>query len=1231
MALRGYPLVRAFYASTTSPNTLYAATEGRGIFRSTDGGRTWETVVLESAEGEALDGNAFLGDGAEPETLYAATSGGIFVLRPGEPRWSLATAQPGGLPPVQVNAKSLAWDASRRLVAALTGEGVWVSADSGATWIAQNSGLIGEALQAQAVIRGPGEALFLGTWGGGIYRLRKDSTTWEPFAAGLPAAATVFALAYVPGEGTLYASISGAGLFRSVQGGDWQPVGLPGSWWALSYHEQAGALYVGSALEQWGGTGGAWRSTDGGRTWQAMALPATHARVTDLIWLDTRTGTLLAATSSSRTFISYNRGQAWQLADAGFPTDKVSQITTLYRDPTDGALHAGTPQGVWRSMDGAQHWEGFGQGLPADTSGSVLDIVAFGSDNRRTLFVGLLGGGIYRRTPGAAVWEPANGGLPLNPPPAVPGFLVDGGELLASVSNSGVHRYVPAEDRWQLISSGPLEPFYVPAFARSGSSGPGQLVTGSAPRSLAVGEDGLYSREGRAPFRRTLPGLYQGLTVDVAHPQVLYAGVLTNTHPIAVPLGQPTAPTFHTAISIDNGDTWRLGGPLADPINVLLTDPTQPNVLYAGTDNGVYRGQVHLPILWREVVAWALLFTLLLLILALLLYACLTLTLPYGVPLPDAVRLMLGHRRALATALAEPPSLSPLEQFILAEAGRQPPWPSEEVAAALDVRDAHASSAQLATALAQLTDQLRFLARDAGGRYRVRVPGLVQLMRSRVARQAQRLAKAVREENAIYLEAREFFRQAGFAVHARGDVLLLQPLGGSGIAVGQVKSGAGGNGVGEPLFARLVTAKRPEASDVNATLQTAFVEYNQQVAGCTAFLVVTNSPDQTAYRRIADLRADPGLQIVLISHTAIHRALAEGGVSMALQTALRRARGELNAGMLTGPVFDPLDFFDRTAPLDRIASTIGGGGVMLLAGPPQVGKSSLAWQATQALSDHLVGYIDVEHAGLADARAPKAVTLLFDVLLQILLRDGARKYPQMEWPFALRDARVADVETFAQALDGLAEALRSQTALPRLVLVVDGLTPAHQTWWSELATMAQARPFVGLLGVQTGRPGMISHGQLLDVLPFDQAGSEIMVNSMATQAGVFLAEGAVDALHQQSGGHPLLLRQLFGAAMAHAQALSQPARPFHPGDVAAAVRQHVSTSQLYGQWWRQWDRTEQQALIDIASEGTTESSQAAVAEALMRWGWVQREGAGYRVASDALLAWLQLFFTGTRS
>ena len=101
----------------SNPDIVYVAASGhawtgnemRGVFKTTDGGRTWSKVLYRSPDAGAID---LVMDPANPDTLYAAT------WQRTRRKWSDPRVEPGA-----------------------TDSGVWKSSDAGRTWTEANNGL----------------------------------------------------------------------------------------------------------------------------------------------------------------------------------------------------------------------------------------------------------------------------------------------------------------------------------------------------------------------------------------------------------------------------------------------------------------------------------------------------------------------------------------------------------------------------------------------------------------------------------------------------------------------------------------------------------------------------------------------------------------------------------------------------------------------------------------------------------------------------------------------------------------------------------------------------------------------------------------------------------------------------------------------------------------------------------------------------------------------------------
>ena len=132
-------------------HALTVAADGRtlwlgahaGLFRSQDGGRTWQSVRL-PAKAPHLDVMALAGDLRDSRLLYVAThEAGVFRSQDGGGTWSQVNTGLGGL---DVHGVAVDPNEPSKLHAAIRGqgEGVYRTADAGGKWVRVDDGPAGE-------------------------------------------------------------------------------------------------------------------------------------------------------------------------------------------------------------------------------------------------------------------------------------------------------------------------------------------------------------------------------------------------------------------------------------------------------------------------------------------------------------------------------------------------------------------------------------------------------------------------------------------------------------------------------------------------------------------------------------------------------------------------------------------------------------------------------------------------------------------------------------------------------------------------------------------------------------------------------------------------------------------------------------------------------------------------------------------------------------------------------
>ena len=153
---------------------------------------------------------------------------------------------------------------------------------------------------------------------------------------------------------------------------------------------------------------GIYRSTDGGHTWSRTSVDLPADTSVASIRFDPQDGNrvLAADGGAGHLFISEDGGLTWRqeqsINQVLTPSSGVGRLFTRVEDGQT-VFYAGTRfDGVVRSLDGGLSWEWFGEGL----TGSALRVRAF-ADKDGALYAGTHDG-VWRLTPSAVDWERVN-------------------------------------------------------------------------------------------------------------------------------------------------------------------------------------------------------------------------------------------------------------------------------------------------------------------------------------------------------------------------------------------------------------------------------------------------------------------------------------------------------------------------------------------------------------------------------------------------------------------------------------------------------------------------------------------------------------------------------------------------------------------------------------------------------------------------------------------------------
>jgi len=253
--------------------------------------------------------------------------------------------------------------------------------------------------RAASVTGVPGRPLvfYMGTTGGGVWKTADAGTTWKPVSDDAFAAGSIGAVAVAPSDrevvwvGTGEADIrgnasSGRGLYRSTDGGrTWRFAGLPDAGQVGDIvvdprdPDRAFAAVLGHAFGP-NPTRGVFRTDDGGRSWEKV------------LFVSDSTGFIDLAMDPSNPRVLY--AAAWRAERR--PWTMI-----------DGAAEGG----LWKTVDGGDHWTKLSGGLPTGVVGKIGVTVSPADPDRVWAIVAEEAhdrGGVYRSDDAGQSWRRVN-------------------------------------------------------------------------------------------------------------------------------------------------------------------------------------------------------------------------------------------------------------------------------------------------------------------------------------------------------------------------------------------------------------------------------------------------------------------------------------------------------------------------------------------------------------------------------------------------------------------------------------------------------------------------------------------------------------------------------------------------------------------------------------------------------------------------------------------------------
>ncbi|MDH4135180.1 MAG: hypothetical protein OEW09_00465 [Anaerolineae bacterium] len=554
-------------------DTIWVGTQNvRGIFKSTDGGRTWVEMDNGVIEREGITFRGFTVDPRSSDIVYAAaelsswawagegrsgrefdmTQGVVYKTTDGGQNWTpvwrgdnlarYVWIDPRDPDVLYVSTGIFDREAANSIPDSRTAGGVGIvkSTDGGQTWTEANNGLANTYVGTLFMHPENPDILLAGTGnnqyydGAGVYLSTDSGHSWQQTLVGENINAVEFALsnpdvAYAGSADAVHRSADGGRTWQRVSGGEngWGPPGVRAGF-PIDFQvdpRDPDRIFA----NNYGG--GNFLSADGGHTWAVASKGYTGAQVRDIAVDPTAAGRVFAAARSG-LFLSTDGGDDW--AGLSYPPAASLEWYVVAIDPTDSqhVLAANNWNGViLQSHDGGRAWRPVSQRPDESMSWRAI---AFAPSDPATVYAGtsaffsagtfddwMPAGGIYVSHDGGASWTMANDVL--SQEANVTSLAIDPHDpqvVYAATGNHGLLKTTDGGQSWTASNQGLPE-------SRALS-----VVLHPADASIVyagLGMAGLYrSEDGGATWQSSAAGLnpeasVSGIVFDPTATQVMYA------------------------------------------------------------------------------------------------------------------------------------------------------------------------------------------------------------------------------------------------------------------------------------------------------------------------------------------------------------------------------------------------------------------------------------------------------------------------------------------------------------------------------------------------------------------------------------------------------------------------------------------------------------------------------------------------------------------------------------
>ena len=375
--------ISALVAHPQDPEIFYVSMPNAGIFKTIDGGNSWQPAHKGGAETN-LNGLAF--DPQDPRTLSGATVNGLYKTTDDGESWQAVVGQ--GIE-ARALTEGVSWlvyaldpQTGQHLFFSNTPDKLYETNDGGRTWKQVRTTLCPAIVNIAAHPSQPqtlfGFGIEDGECKGGLYKSADAGKTWTAL---MPLAIRAGARIAVDRAGKYLYFLSNNELYASSDGGTmWRTIRRQPSVWQM-HPENGAVVYVLDA------NGTLVKTTDGGETWKTLGKPP--GALFNIIQITAHNWLWLGGTG---LYVSTDDGVTWSERGNGLGATRLelqiasAPVPTFYAG--DLTCNGTQNKPLYRSTDAGRAWQLLtdrGCGLAFDAAKNALYRLSRTASNARLL------------------------------------------------------------------------------------------------------------------------------------------------------------------------------------------------------------------------------------------------------------------------------------------------------------------------------------------------------------------------------------------------------------------------------------------------------------------------------------------------------------------------------------------------------------------------------------------------------------------------------------------------------------------------------------------------------------------------------------------------------------------------------------------------------------------------------------------------------------------------------